>query len=133
MMSRAGKRSIEVPGVTHGQTPIPMGARKGNIIWSSGIAGKDPETGTLPPDAESQARFAFQHLRTLVERGGGTVEDIVRVTVFLNDGSLRPVVNGPWLELFPDPEDRPARHALIADLAGDMLIQLEVVAVVGSD
>jgi len=130
MMKPTNKRSIEVPGVNHGQTPIPMGARKGPLIWSSGIAGKDPATGRLPEDAESQARFAFQHLRTLVERGGGTVEDIVRVTVFLKDGSLRPVVNAPWIEMFPDPEDRPARHALIADLPGAMLVQLEVVAVV---
>ena len=132
-MWQAGKRSIEVPGVSHGQTPIPMGARVGNIIWSSGISGKDPETGLLPPDAEAQARFALKHLRTLVENGGGTIDDIVRVTVFLKDGSLRPVLNGPWLELFPDPADRPARHALIADLAGGMLIQLEVVAVLNNN
>ncbi|MBB5402090.1 RidA family protein [Paraburkholderia youngii] len=130
-MKCEGKRSIEVPGVTHGQTPIPMGARKGNFIFSSGIAGKDPQTDTLPEDAQSQAKFAFQNMRTLVEAGGGTVNDIVRVTVFLKDGSLRPIVNPPWLEMFPDPEDRPARHAQIVDLPGGMQIQLEVIAVLG--
>jgi 2-iminobutanoate/2-iminopropanoate deaminase len=124
------KRSLEIPGVTHGNTPIPAGARVGPVIWSSGISGKDPRSGTLPASAEEQVRHAFQNLRTLVEAGGGALQDIVRITVFLKDGSLRPLVNGPWTELFPDPEDRPARHAVLADLQGDMLIQLEVVAVV---
>lgn len=124
------KRSLEIPGVAHGNTPIPAGARVGPVIWSSGISGKDPATGLLPASAEEQVRHAFQNMRALVEAGAGALQDIVRVTVFLKDGSLRPLVNGPWTELFPDPEDRPARHAVLAELQGGMLIQLEVVAVV---
>jgi 2-iminobutanoate/2-iminopropanoate deaminase len=123
-------RSIEVPGVNHGKAPIPMGARVGNMIFSSGLIGKDPATNTLPADPASQVRFVFQHMRTLLEQGGATLEDVVRVTVFLKDNAYREAVNVEWLKCFPDPHDRPARHSLQQDLPGGMLVQLEIIAVV---
>jgi 2-iminobutanoate/2-iminopropanoate deaminase len=130
MTNKRKLRSIEVPGVTHGSVPIPMGARVGNIIFSSGLMGKDPATDTLPSDAASQARFVFQNMRALLQNGGATLEDVGRVTVFIKDNTIRDAINAEWLQCFPDPHDRPARHTLIYDLQGGMLVQLEVVAVV---
>jgi predicted dehydrogenase len=52
-------RSIEVEGVSHGAAPIPMGARVGNMIFSSGIMGKDPATDKLPED-ENIASASYQ-------------------------------------------------------------------------
>lgn len=123
-------RSLEVPGVSHGAAPIPMGARVGNVIYSSGILGKDPATDKLPEDAAGQARFVFKNLRSLLEVGGATLDDVVRMTVYLKEDSLREVLNREWLAAFPDPHDRPARHVLIHPLPGAMLIQVEIVAVV---
>jgi 2-iminobutanoate/2-iminopropanoate deaminase len=122
-----------MPGVTHGATPIPMGARVGNMIFSSGIAGKDPATNTLPPDAAAQAHFAFRNLRALIENGGGTLADVGHVTVFLKDNTARDAINAEWVALFPDPHDRPARHTLIHDLQGGMLLQLEAIAVIDNE
>jgi 2-iminobutanoate/2-iminopropanoate deaminase len=124
-------RSLEVPGLSHGKTPIPMGARVGNVICSSGIAGKDPITNTLPPDANAQAKLAFDHMQALLKQGGATLADVVRVTVFLKDTSYREAINTQWLQCFPDPHDRPARHALVQDLQGGMLLQIEFMAVIG--
>lgn len=125
-------RSLEVPGVSHGAAPIPLGARVGNVLYSSGIPGVDPETGRLPPDATAQAGFAFRNMRALLEAGGATLEDVVRMTVYLKDSAAREQVNAHWLECFPDPHDRPARHTLMYDLQQGMLLQLEVVAVLPS-
>jgi len=69
----AGKRrSIHVEGVHHG-APIPMGALVGNVLFSSGIIGIDPATGTPPDDLESQCEFAFHHGLDVgpVEAGSG--------------------------------------------------------------
>ena len=129
-MSIRRPRSIEVPGVTHGNVPIPMGARVGNMIFSSGIAGKDPATGKLAPDAAGQARFAFANLRTLLENGGAQLADVGHVTVFVKDDSVRDAVNAEWIQCFPDPHDRPARHTLVYELRSGMLLQLEAIAVV---
>ena len=129
-MTSGKKRSLEVPGVSHGGAPIPMGARVGNMIFSSGIMGKDPATDTLPADAAQQARFAFQNMRSLLAAGSASLEHVARLTVFIKDDTVRAAVNEEWIECFPDPHDRPARHTLIYDLRGGMLLQLEVIAVV---
>ena len=52
------------------------------------------------------------------------------MTVFIKNETARPAVNAQWLKFFPDPHDRPARHTLVYDLPGGMLLQLEIVAVV---
>jgi len=123
-------RSLEIAGVTHGAAPIPMGARVGNVIYSSGILGKDPATDKLPPDAASQARFVFENMRALLEQGGASLEDVVRVTAYIKNNDVRDALNAEWVKCFPDPHDRPARHTLVYDLAGAMLVQIEIVAVV---
>jgi 2-iminobutanoate/2-iminopropanoate deaminase len=129
-MNSPRRRSIEVTGVSHGAAPIPMGARVGNTLYSSGIPGIDPSTGKLGADAASQARFAFEHMRSLLAGGGASLQDVVRMTVYLKDNAAREHINAEWLKCFPDPHDRPARHTLMYDLQGGMLLQLEVVAIV---
>lgn len=123
-------RSIEVDGVNHGSVPIPLGSRVGNMIFSSGIPGKDPSAAGLPADAATQARFAFENMKSLLTNGGATLADVAHVTVFIKDNSLRDHVNAEWIKCFPDPKDRPARHTLMWDLQHGMLLQLEIVAVV---
>lgn len=129
-MSKNQPRSLEVKGVSHGTAPIPMGARVGNMIYSSGIMGKDPATDQLPPDVASQAKFAFQNMVSLLAAGGATPDHVAKMTVFIKDESARGPINEEWLKLYPDPHDRPARHTLTYDLRGGMLLQLEVVAVI---
>jgi 2-iminobutanoate/2-iminopropanoate deaminase len=120
-------RSLEVPGLAH-NAPIPLGAKVGNLICSSGIGGKDPATGQLPPDAASQARLAFDNMQRLLEAGGATLADVAKLTVYAKDNSVREAINAEWLRCFPDPADRPARHILIQDLQHGMWLQLEFIA-----
>ena len=129
-MTTRRPRSIEVDGITHGNAPIPMGARVGNMIYSSGIMGRDPANDTLPGDAAMQAKFVFQNLRTLLRNGGATLDDVVHVKAYIQNNSLRELLNTEWLACFPDPHDRPARHTVVMDLPMGMLIQIEIVAVV---
>ena len=126
----AGKRrSVHVEGVEHG-APIPMGARVGNMLFSSGIMGTDPATGKAPEDLGQQCEFAFAHMKALVENAGGTVEDIGSVKVYMKDRSQREAVNRPWLKMFPDENNRPARHAMeYRAFPPGILMQLEIIAV----
>ena len=55
---------------------------------------------------------------------------MAKLTVFLSDDANRAHVNTEWLKMFPDPDDRPARHAVRTDLRRGMLVQLEFIAVV---
>lgn len=122
-------RSIHVPGASH-NAPIPAGARVGNILCSSAIAGKDAATGQLPPDAATQARLAFANLRTLLNAGGATLADVVKLSITIRDNAVREAINAEWQACFPDPDDRPARHIVLHDLQHGMWLQLEVMAVI---
>ncbi|WP_236581450.1 RidA family protein [Hydrogenophaga sp. BPS33] len=129
-MSMRRPRSLDVEGLGHGSAPIPMGARVGNMIFTSGIAGKDPRTGKLAEGATAQAFHAFENLRQLLENGGATMADVGQVTVLTVDESLRDAVNAEWLRHFPDPHDRPARHTTVQALRGGALLQLMAIAAV---
>ena len=122
-------RSIDVPGASH-KAPIPAGARVGNVLCSSAIAGKDAATGQLPAEAPEQARLAFANLQTLLTAGGATLSDVVKLTVYVKNDSVREAINAEWLACFPDPRDRPARHIQVVDLQHGMWLQLEVMAVI---
>jgi 2-iminobutanoate/2-iminopropanoate deaminase len=125
------RQVLEVPGVGHGNAPIPMGVKVGNMVFSSGVMGQDPETHKLPDDPARQTELMFQHVKTLVEAAGGSTSDIAHMTIFLKDNANREHINREWLKMFPDEHDRPARHILMYELAGAMAVQCEIVAVLG--
>lgn len=119
---------IDVAGVKHGAMPIPMGVRVGNMVFSSGVHGLDPRTQTLPDEPGEQIRFAFQHMRTIVENAGGSIDDIGLVIFNLRDEAYRALVNTEWLAMYPD-ENRPARNTHIMDLGGGLAIHILMTAV----
>jgi 2-iminobutanoate/2-iminopropanoate deaminase len=109
--------------------PIPNGVVIGNMIFSSAISGKDAKTGILSPDADEQAEAMFRNLELFMDKAGGDTDQIAHMTVFLREEKYRESVNKAWLKMFPDHDDRPARHALKVELRGDVLFQMEVIAV----
>lgn len=128
-MSARKRIAIEVPGLGHGSTPIPMGARVGSIIHSSGIPGTDARSGVLPSDPKEQVRHAFHNLDSFLLAAEAELDCVVHLTVLLASDDLRNNVNEEWLARFPDPGSRPARHTTVGSLRAGMLIQLEVMAV----
>ncbi|MCL6633193.1 MAG: RidA family protein [Alicyclobacillus herbarius] len=112
---------------------MPQGAKLGRIVFSSAIAGADPETGKIPEEPERQVQLAFENVRRFMEICGGTTEDIGRVTVYLEEERYRDLVNTEWVKMFPDPNSRPARHSIVTRLRNGAIVQLELIAVLGSD
>lgn len=120
-------RSIDIPGASH-NAPIPAAARVGNLLCTSAISGKDPETGQLPADADRQVRHAFANLRATLQAGGASLDDVVKFSVTIKDNAVREHLNAAWLDCFPDAHDRPARHIVVQDLQHGMWLQIEVMA-----
>lgn len=123
------RQVIRLPGVSHGPTPIPLAVRKGNMIYTSGIEPVDPETGKLGTTPEKQAELTFLHMREILDAAGATPDDVTLVTVYLTDESYRPLVNKHWVEMFPDPDNRPARKAVIVQKPASLFVQVQFVAV----
>ncbi len=122
------RQCYEIPGVDHGGAPIPMAARVGSNFQSSGIMGKDPATNTLPEDGVKQVEFVFANTKALLDVAGVALDQLVYVDVWLADNDLRGEVNRHWKGWFPNEHDRPARHTVVKDLPGGMLVQLRVQA-----
>jgi 2-iminobutanoate/2-iminopropanoate deaminase len=123
-----GRQSYEIQPVGH-HAPIPMAARIGNMIMTSGIPGSDPATGEMPASLDEQARNCFRNLENVLAKAGAGKDDVLRVTVFIKSNANRQVVNPAWLEMFPDEQTRPARHQQVVETL-NFDIQIEATAVV---
>ena len=108
------RHSFDIPNVKH-NAPIPMASRIGNMLYTSGIMGGDPDTGQMPSTLEEQAKNCFRNLQTVLDTAGFSSSDVLKVTVYIKSQANRQLVNPPWLEMFPDPEDRPARHQTVVE------------------
>lgn len=122
------RRSVHIGGFKH-TNPIPNACRIGNLLMSGVILGRDAD-GNMPPRIEDQCANMFAHMKAIVEAGGGGVNDIIKMTVWLKDRSQREPLNAEWVKMFPDPHSRPARHSLKADLEGGALVQCDFTAVI---
>jgi 2-iminobutanoate/2-iminopropanoate deaminase len=126
----ARRTSVYVEGFGH-KNPIPAAARVGPLLMSGSIQGNDPATGKPAATVEAQCVFMLANVRRIVEAAGGHTDDIVKLTVWMKDRSQRPALNAPWLEMFPDPAHRPARHTMQADLDLGKLVECDFTAWIG--
>jgi len=122
-------KSIHVDGLRHAN-PIPAAARVGELLMSGIIGGVDPASGELPASLDEQCAHMFRHVRAIVEAGGGSVDDIVKITVYLAEHGARDALNREWLAMFPDPQRRPARQAMPGTPNAGRLIECDFVAVI---
>ena len=125
----AKRQVLTVPGIPHHQNPIPQGVKIGNMVYSSAISGADANTGELPKDAEAQARNTFRNIELFMAEAGGTTDDIAKMSVSLRDEEARKFVNEAWVEMFPDADNRPARHTQSAQINPRYYVQIEIIAV----
>jgi 2-iminobutanoate/2-iminopropanoate deaminase len=111
--------------------PIPSASRRGPFVVSGAISGTDPATGKVPADLDEQCRLMFENVRRVMVAAGGSPDDIVKMTVWITDRSLREIMNRHWVTMFPDPHSRPARHTLTShDFTAPMQIQCDLMAVI---
>jgi 2-iminobutanoate/2-iminopropanoate deaminase len=126
------RRSIEVPGFNHGPQPIPAACRVANIVATGGIYGLDTDSGKVPDDLERQTALMFVNLRHVLAAAGATLGQVVKMTFWVRNPAARAFINPAWLDAFPDPQARPARHTLQNDhMAANLLIQCDALAVIG--
>jgi 2-iminobutanoate/2-iminopropanoate deaminase len=125
-----GPRSnLEIEGIGH-HDPIPLANKQGNMLYSSGISGMNPSTGSMPEGPERQAAQALQNAARVMELAGSSSRSIAQVTALVGDNSYRPAVMNAWREFFPSIEDQPALHLLNLGVPGrDTQVQLNIVGV----
>ena len=128
------RKSIEVPGFTHGQQPIPAACRVGNMIMTGGVRGLDPETGQMGETVEDQARLTFMWVERILAAAGASFDDVIKMTFYVQTAEARAAINPEWLKAFPDAASRPARHSQeVLSLPAKAFMQCDCVAVITED
>ncbi len=103
-------------------------AARGGLLFTAGQIPLDPETGNFAgEDITSQTRQALKNLIAVVEAGGSSLEQIIKVTVFLKDMNDFAAMNEVYGKFFA--ADPPARSAVeVARLPKDAKVEVECIA-----
>jgi len=76
-------------------------AGPGNTVYLSGQIGLVPSTGEMISDQfEDQVKQSLANLKAVIEAAGGTLEHIVKLTLFLTDLSKFSIANGLMAEFY---------------------------------
>ena len=124
------RTSIYVEGFTHAGQPVPAATRIGNTVATGGIWGFDIGTGKTPPEADRQCEFMFANLARVLAAADLTMDDILRLRIYVAPDIDKEALNRRWLETFPDRNSRPARHVVVNEhLRDGALMVCEALAI----
>ncbi|MBJ6611894.1 MAG: RidA family protein [Candidatus Thiothrix moscowensis] len=103
----------------------------GDTVYLSGQIPLVPETMQMVEgDIAAQVRQVFRNLAAVAEAAGGSLNDCVKVHVFLTDLVNFPVVNQVMAEFFVEPY--PARAAIgVASLPRGAQVEVDCIMVLG--
>jgi 2-iminobutanoate/2-iminopropanoate deaminase len=111
--------------------PYSQAVRAGNLVFVSGQIPIDPASGKIIDDntIQAQTRRVLQNLTAIVMAAGGSLESIVKTTVYLRDMSEFAEMNAVYAEFF---RMRPPARATIeaARLPRDVSIEIDCIAVI---
>jgi len=109
--------------------PYSQGVVAGGFLFTAMQIPLDPATGAMvsPDDTAAQARQVLQNLQAVIEAAGGSLQQVVKVTVYLQEIADFAAVNAVYAEFFP--QDAPARAAMaVAALPKGARVAMEAIA-----
>jgi 2-iminobutanoate/2-iminopropanoate deaminase len=108
-----------------------QGIRAGDFIFVSGQGPLDPVTGQVVGETiEEQTTRVLENIKAILEAGGATMADVVKVSAHLSDLSMFERYNKVYATYFPDP--KPARITVGSQLLG-ILVEIDAIAYVGKN
>lgn len=108
--------------------PYSQANKAGGFLYTAGQIPLDPATMEVAGEtAAEQARLALTNAKNVVEAGGYTLNDVVKVTVFIMDMGEFAAINEVYSEFFGS--EPPARSVVeVARLPKDVLVEIEMIA-----
>jgi 2-iminobutanoate/2-iminopropanoate deaminase len=125
------RSNITTDGAPAAIGPYAQGVRAGNLIFTAGQGGLDPVTGQVVSGGiKEQTARTLENLKAVLEAGGSSLGQVVKVTVFLKDMNDFAAMNAVYASYFgDDSETLPARTTVeVARLPRNLLVEIEVVA-----
>jgi 2-iminobutanoate/2-iminopropanoate deaminase len=108
--------------------PYSQGVKADNIIFTSGQLPINPTTGELITDITEATRQSLENVKAILAEAGATLEDVVKVTIFIANMNDFGKVNEVYAEYFSN--HKPARSCVeVARLPKDGVIEIEAIAI----
>ena len=110
--------------------PYSQALKAGNLMFISGQIPLDPKTGDLVSQSiEDQAKQVLENVKSICEAAGCSLDDIVKISIFLTDLSNFAVVNDMMKEYFSEPY--PARATVeVSGLPLGVNVEIEAIVLI---
>ncbi|RLE81661.1 MAG: deaminase [Thermoprotei archaeon] len=108
--------------------PYSQAIKVGPFLFGSGQIALDPETGEVVKGGiREQTRRVLENIKAVLEEAGFSLNDVVKVTVFIKDLSLFNEFNEEYGKYFGDKP--PARTTVeVAQLPKGVLLEVDFIA-----
>ena len=122
------RQAITSPDAPAALGPYSQAVRVGQTVYLSGQLGLDPATGNLAEGVEAQAHQVFRNLRAVAIAAGGGLDDIVKLTLLMQNLSDFAKVNEIMTGYFKAPYPARATYQ-VAALPKGGLVEIEGILV----
>ena len=122
------RTTVSTADAPQNDNPSSQGVLADGTLYVSGFGPVDPETMTdVEGSIEEQTHRVMANLTAVVEAAGGSMDDLVKVTVYVADMDDYDAVNEAYADHVGD--DPPARVCVeVARLPGDVAVEIDAIA-----
>ena len=125
------RKVVATAGAPAAIWPYSQGNITGDFLYISGQLPINPQTGEMPAGVEAQTKQSLENVKAIVEAAGGTMDHVIKTTVFLNDMNDFGTMNGVYASYFTEGL-YPSRSAVeVARLPKDALVEVEAIVYLG--
>ena len=110
--------------------PYSQAVKAGNLMFISGQIPLDPKTGDLVSESiDDQAKQVLNNIKSICEAAGQSIDDIVKISIFLTDLENFAIVNEVMKEYFTEPY--PARATVeVSGLPLGVNVEIEAIVLI---
>jgi len=109
--------------------PYSQAIRAGNLLFLSGQISINPETNEfIDGDIEIQTEQVLKNIKAILEAGNSSLEDVVKVTIYLRNMEDFALVNKIYSKYFE--KSLPARATLeVSNLPKNAKVEIDAIAI----
>lgn len=125
MIKKDAIQTAKAPGAIG---PYSQAIRTGNLLFVSGQIPIDPRSGELVRSGiADETKKVLENLQAILEEAGGSLNDIVKTTIFIKDMNQFAAINEVYGSFFKQPY--PARATVeVSRLPKDVNVEIEAIA-----
>lgn len=123
------KQTLIAPNAPVALGPYSHANIAGNLVFTSGQLGIDPENGKLATTVAGQTAQALKNISSVLAAAGTTIGNVVKTTIYITDMKRFGEVNEEYAKVFS--ENYPARTCVqVAALPVGGDVEIEAIAVI---